>query len=313
MAINNDDTGDLGHALDTLSNEALPELPVRLEALVQEAAQTRTAVEGFLAGIDARLTEVGDLVPRVEATLRGLARLAADETLRLDQDREMGTLLDDPQLALEETLPHLTNGLEQRRNGDARASLQGWEATKAERSQAQQAVVLNTQARFAAGRDRLAASNATTAQGLQALQHTVEVTRAALTEEVERFGALLEAQQAAAARDVDELRKDLEGFEATVVNRVDRMREAVAKDADEMAETTRDRMDELRQLAERAVKQLGAALAELDSKLKQAEDDAEDTRESLVQQFHDLHEHLAPLRHALEQVREAAHTVGIPL
>ncbi|HEX6736799.1 MAG TPA: hypothetical protein VF310_00870 [Vicinamibacteria bacterium] len=312
MAIN-EDTGELGHALDALSNESLPEVPVRLDALVHEAAEARAAVEGFLAGIDARLTEVGDLVPRVEATLRGLARLAADETLRLDHDRELGTLLDHPQLALEETLPHLTNGLDQRRNGEARVSLQGWEAHKGERSQAHQAAVVNTQARFAAGRERLSSSNAITAQGLQALQHTVEVTRAALTDEVERFGALMEAQQVAAARDVDELRRDLEGFEATVVSRVDRMREAVTRDADEMAETTRERMEELRTLAERAVKQLGAALADLDSKLKQAEDDAEETRESLVQQFHDLQEHLAPLRHALENVREAAHTVGIPL
>lgn len=308
----NDPEG-LGQALEALSTEMLPELPVRLEALLQEAAQTRTAVEGFLTALDARLAEAGELVPRVEATLRGLARLSTDETLRLDQDRDLGTLLDDPNLALEDKLTHVTNGLVERRNSEARTSLQGWEATKDERGQAQQAVVVNTQARFASGRDRLTNSSGTAAQGLQALQHMVEVTRSALTDEVERFGAVLEAQQTVAARDVDELRKDLEGFEAAVITRVDRVREAVSRDADDMVETTRDRMDELRQLAERSVKLLGAALVELDSKLKQAADDAEDTREALVEQFHDLQEKLAPLRHALEDVREAAHSVGIPL
>jgi hypothetical protein len=307
------DADELGQTLDALSTELLPEVPLRLDALLQDAAATRAAVEAFLHGIDARLGEAGELVPRLETVLRGLARVSADETLRLDQDRDLPSLLDDPKLALEETLGHVTNGLAQRRHSDARSSLQGWEATKDERGQAQQAAVTNTQARFTSSRDRLTVSSVTTAQGLQALQHMVEVTRSALTDEVERFGAVLEAQQNAAARDVDELRKDLEGFEAAIVSRVDRVREAVSKDADEMVETTRERIEELRTLAERSVKQLGAALAELDSKLKQAEDEAEDTREALVDQFHDLQERLAPLRHALEGVREAAHSVGIPL
>ena len=302
----------LEQALDSL-NRTLPNVPAQLEALVQEASQTRASVEEFLASLDARLTEAGELIPRLESQLRGLARLTADETLRLDQDRDLGAVLNDPSLGFEDKLKQLIGGLAERRASEARGALEGWGASQEERGQQHEAAYTGAQARFDLGHERVAKASATTAEGLQGLQRMVEITRTALTEEVERFGAALEAQQAAAARDVDELRKDLEGFEAAVVTRVERVREAVRADANEMVDTTRDRLEELRAMAERAVKELTKALEELDNKLKAAEDDAEETREALVGEFESLHERLGPLRHALESVREAAHSVGVPL
>jgi DNA repair exonuclease SbcCD ATPase subunit len=306
------DVEGLKEALGVLSG-TLPQVPERLEALAQEASETQAAVEGFLASLDARLAEAAELVPRLGAALSVLSRLSGDETLRLDQDRDLGGVLEDPALALEDRVTHFNAGLAERAASEAHTALQGWDATKEERARMHEAAFTGAQVRFVAGRERVTQSTTETAQGLHVLRNTVEITRGALTEEVERFGATMEAQQTAAARDVDDVRKDLEALEAAVFTRVDRVRQAVRQDAEELVEATRERMEELRELVEKAVKQMTTALQALDARLGDDEDDAEQAREALSAQFEDLHEQLAPLRHALEGVREAAQAVGMVL
>lgn len=305
------DVEGLKDALAGLSG-ALPDLPERLEALLSEAAQARAAVDDFLTSLDARMAEAAELAPRLDSALRGLARVSRDETLRLDQDRELPQVVADPRLSFESTVTLFTAPLAARQNSETRNAVQGWAASKEERSRAHETAFTAVHARFTTGRERVALTSAAAAQGLQSLQGMVEVSRGALTEEVERFGAVLEAQQNAAAQDVEELRKDCEAFEASVISRVDRVREAVQEDADRLLEATRDRLDELHQLLERAVKQITVALENLDDKLKESEDDAERTREALVSQLDQLHDFIGPLRHAIEGVRQAAHAVGIP-
>jgi DNA repair exonuclease SbcCD ATPase subunit len=143
------------------------------------------------------------------------------------------------------------------------------------------------------------------------LQGVVEVSRAVLGQDLERLGAELDALQTTTARDAEEMRRDLEGYDSQFVSRLERVREVVRQDAENLLDEARERMSELRDLLERCTSEVARALRKLEEQTRVAGDDAERARSALVPLFDNLEEKLPPLRHALEQVREAAHLVGI--
>ena len=70
-------------------------------------------------------------------------------------------------------------------------------------------------------------------------------------------------------------------------------------------------MAELSDLLERCIADVAQALRQVEEQTREAGQNAEDARRALVPLFDNLEEKLPQLRHALEQVREAAHLVGI--
>src|SRR5262245_37180698 len=158
------DVEGLKDALASLSG-TLPDVPERLEALLREAAQTRAAVEDFLATLEARMAEAAELAPRLESALRSLVRVSSDETLRLDQDRDLPAVVADPRLTFESTFPLLTAPLAARQNSETRNAVQGWAVTKEERSRVHEAAFTAVQARFTSGRERVGLNSAAAAQG----------------------------------------------------------------------------------------------------------------------------------------------------
>jgi hypothetical protein len=148
-------------------------------------------------------------------------------------------------------------------------------------------------------------------RGAAELQGVVEVSRATLGQDLERLGADLDAQQSTTARDVEEMRRDLEGYDSVFLSRLDRVREVIRQDSENLLEDARERMSELTELLERCITEVIAALNRLEEKTREGERTGESARQALVPLLDNLEDRIPPLKHALEQVREAAHLVGI--
>jgi chromosome segregation ATPase len=146
----------------------------------------------------------------------------------------------------------------------------------------------------------------------QSLQGVVEAARVTVSSDVEKLGTEIDSQHTAQGREVETMRRDLETYEASFVERMDRVRQAVRHDADRLIDRARDRLDDLGSTLKSALDDLRNGLRELDDRVREAKDDGAEGRQSLAPYFEELENKLAPLKQTLENVREAAMTVGIP-
>jgi predicted nucleic acid-binding Zn-ribbon protein len=141
---------------------------------------------------------------------------------------------------------------------------------------------------------------------------SAEAARGALAESVEALGHEIDTQRAAGVRDLEELRKDLAALEATFAQRTERVEAALRHDLTLLAEDARDRTADLGETLEKAAARVTDALHDLDRELEEADQESQGARRDLVPIFQDLEGRIEALKHAIESVREAANTVGIP-
>lgn len=304
------DANDTRDALRML-NDLLPSVAERMAALMAEESAAREAAEEFLHRCEERQGEAGDLLGRVEAVQLELRAQASAEADRLERWEDPSPDLHDPALAFEEKTALLLAPFARAQERHVAVLRDGFNGHR-------EVLLLNRGQRLSAtrfqlerGGDQLLRASDDTGRGAAELQGVVEASRAALGQDLERLGADLESQQSTTARDVEEMRRDLEGYDSVFVSRLDRVREVIRQDAETLLEDTRERMGELQDLLERCISDVTQSLHQLERQTGEASRDAESARLSLVPLFDNLEEKLPHLRHALEQVREAAHHVGI--
>jgi len=272
---------DANETRDTLRmlTELLPSVAERMSALLAEETAAKEAAEDFLQRCEERQGEAADLMNRVEAVQLDLRAQAASEADRLERWEDPTPDLQDPALAFEEKAALLLAPFA--------------------RAQARHVAVL---------RDGF---NGHREERLLSRGQRMSATRFQLEKGGDGLGADIEAQQATTGRDVEELRRDLEGYDSVFVSRLERVREVIRQDAENLLDDTRERMSELQDLLERCIVEVTAALNRLEEATRDGARDGESARSALVPLFDNLEDRLPPLRHALEQVREAAHLVGI--
>jgi hypothetical protein len=304
------ETSGLKEALAALS-ALLPRVPEALAAMSEAQAALSEAAEHFLATVEARQAEAAELFPRLEVSLSGLAREAADGTAQAEQDRDLQDLLSDPGLGFEAQVAQLTVLLGQKqehRVAEASRALGASQASLATIESGRKSLhdgLLD-------GRRLVTAAGEASLVSLQGLQSVVEAARGTIGADVEQLGGEVDGQHTAQAREVEELRRDVESYQAAFVERVDRVREVVRQDTDLMTENVRDRLDDLGATLARALSNLREGLADLDEKLREAAEEGAEGRQSLAPPFEDLENMLPHLRQQIAHVREAAAMVGIP-
>jgi hypothetical protein len=297
-------------ALAELS-ELLPRVPGALAGLMEAQAALLDAAEQFAETVEARQAEAADLFPRLEVALAGSSREAAEGASQIEQHREVASELADPALGFEEKLNPLLLPFLDRQQRVVQAKM---EALGRHHQQVATLDVSRQSLRdgLTDGRRNVGGSVEgafTSAQGLQA---TVEAARGTVGGDVEKLGSEIDTQHTTQAAEVEGLRRDVDTYEAGFVDRIERIREAVRQESDNMADSMRDRLDDLGALLARAMYQLRDSLRELDELSREAAEEGQDGRQSLQPYFETLEEKLAPLKQAIEHVREAANLVGIP-
>jgi ABC-type transporter Mla subunit MlaD len=304
------ETTGFKEALAALS-ELLPRVPEALAALSETQAALSEAAEHFLATVEARQVEAAELFPRLEVSLAGLAREAADGTAQAEQDRDLQDLLGDPGLAFEDQIAHLGLLLGQKqehRLAEMVRALGASQANLAVLDSGRQALHEG----LADGRRLVAGGGDAALAALQGLQSVIEAARGTISADVEQVGTEMDGQHTAQAREMEELRRDVEAYEASFVERIDHVREVVRQDADLMMENLGDRLDDLGSTLARALADLRAGLGDLDERLREAAEEAAEGRQSLAPYFEDLENLLPQLKQQISHVREAAAMVGIP-
>lgn len=297
-------------ALAELS-ELLPRVPGMLAGLMEAQAALVDAAEQFAETVEARQAEAADLFPRLEVALAGNSREAAEGTAQIEKHREVANDLADPALAFEERLsPFLLPFLDRQQ----RLVQTKMEALGRHQQHAATLDVSRQSLRdgLTGGRRHVADSvegSLTTGQGLQG---TVDAARGTVSGDVEKLGYEIDTQHTTQASEVEGLRRDVEAYEAGFVDRIERVREAVRQESDNLGESMRERLDDLGAMLSRAMQQLRDSLRELDELTREAAEEGGDGRESLSPHFEDMEQKLAPLKQAIEHVREAANMVGIP-
>jgi hypothetical protein len=294
-----------------LLTELLPSVAERMSALLAEETAAKEAAEDFLQRCEERQGEAADLMNRVEAVQLDLRAQAASEADRLERWDDPTPDLQDPALAFDEKAALLLAPFARAQASHVAVLRDGFNGHREERLLGRGQRMSATRFQVEKGGDGLVRAWEEAGRGAADLQGVVDASRAALGHDLERLGADIEAQQRTTARDVEELRRDLEGYDSVFVSRLDRVREVVRQDAEHMLEDTRERMSELQDLLEKCVIEVTAALSRLEETTREGGRNAESARAALVPLFDNLEDRLPPLRHALEQVREAAHTVGI--
>lgn len=304
------DASDIRDALRQIS-ALLPSVAERMSALLAEEAAAKAVADDFLQRAEERQTEATDLLARIETVQLELRTQAAAEVERLTGWEDPAPALRDPALAADEAAArHLAPfALAQERHvAVLRDTFNG---NREERLLARGQHVTSMRFGLEKGGDALLGGSEAAGQGALALHELVEGSRAALSHGIERFAGDLQEQQNASARDVEGLRRDLDGYEAGLAARLDRLREGVQQEADRLESDTRDRMADLRAAVDDAVREVSTALGALEAQTRRAGDEGRAHREALVPLFENLEERLPHLRQALEGVREAARHVGI--
>jgi hypothetical protein len=304
------DANETRDALRLLA-DLLPSVAERMSALLAEENAAREAAEDFLQRCEERQGEAADIMNRVEAVQLDLRGQASSEADRLERWEDPTPDLQDPALAFDEKAALLLAPFARAQAHHVATLRDGFNGHREERLLSRGQRMSATRFQLEKGGDGLLRAGDDAGRGTADLQGVVEASRAALGQDLERLGADLDAQQATTARDVEEMRRDLEGYDSVFVSRLDRVREVVRQDAENLLDDTRERMSELQDLLERCIVELTAALRRLEEQTREGEDNAERARQALVPLFDNLEEKLPPLKHALEQVREAAHLVGI--
>jgi hypothetical protein len=294
-----------------LLTDLLPSVAERMAALLAEESGARQAAEDFLHRCEERQAEAADLLGRVEAAQLDLRAQASAEADRLERWEDPTPDLRDPELAFEEKTALLLAPFARAQERHVAVLRDGFNGHREARLLGRGQRLSATRLQMEKGGEQLLRGSDDTGRSAVALQGVVDASRAALGHDLERVGAELEAQQNTTARDVEEMRRDLEGYDSGFVSRLDRVREVMRQEAETMLDDTRERMGELQDLLERCVKDVSDSLRELEKQESEATRTAENARLALVPLFDNLEERLPHLRHAIEQVREAAHTVGI--
>lgn len=304
------DTNDIRDALRLLG-DLLPSVAERMAALMAEEAAAKAAADDFLQRAEERQTEAADLLARIETVQMELRTQASAEVERLAGWEGPAPVLHDPTLAFDEQAAlHLAPfaRAQARHVAVLRDTFNG---NREERLLTRGQHVTTMRFGLEKGGEELLAGSETAGRGALALHELVETSRGALGQEIERFAGDLQAQQNASARDVEGMRRDLDGHEAAFGARLERLREGVQQETDRLAAETGERMADLRAAIDEAVREVNAALAALETQTRRAGDEGRAHREALVPLFDNLEERLPHLRQALEGVREAARHVGI--
>jgi hypothetical protein len=302
--------GGFKDALGGLS-ALLPRVPEALAALSEAQAALSEAAEAFLATLEARQIEAAELFPRLEVSLAGVSREAVEAAAQVEQDRDLSADLADPALSFEEGLLHVVQGFLEKQQ------LVVQEKTRALGALSVNAAGLETARQslgdgLVDGRRVVTSSVEASLAATQGLQGVVEAARVTISTDVERLGTELDGQHTAQAREMESLRREVEGAEAAYLERIDRVREVVRQDTDRTGENLRDRLDDLGATLARALVNLRDELRELDERLRDAAEEGGDGRQALAPHFEELENMLPPLKQTIQQVREAAAMVGIP-
>jgi hypothetical protein len=304
------DPNETGDALRLLS-DLLPSVAERMSALLAEETAAKQAAEDFLERCEERQGEAADLMGRVEAVQLDLRAQASAEADRLERWEDPTPDLNDPALAFEEKAALQLAPFARAQARHVTVLRDGFNGQREGRLMSRGQRLSATRLQLEKGGEGLLRAWDVAGRGAAELQGVVEVSRAVLGQDLERLGAELDALQTTTARDAEEMRRDLEGYDSQFVSRLERVREVVRQDAETLLDEARERMSELRDLLESCTSEVARALRKLEEQTREAGDDAERARSALVPLFDNLEEKLPPLRHALEQVREAAHLVGI--
>jgi hypothetical protein len=294
-----------------LLTELLPSVAERMSALLAEEAAAKEAAEDFLQRCEERQGEAADLMNRVEAVQLDLRAQAASEADRLERWEDPTPDLQDPALAFEEKTALLLAPFARAQARHVALLRDGFNGHREEKLMSRGQRMSATRFQLEKGGDGLVRAWEDSGREAADLQGVVEASRGALSHDLERLGADIDAQQATTARDVEEMRRDLEGYDSAFVSRLDRVREVVRQDAENLLDDTRERMSELQDLLERCIVEVTAAFKRLEEMTREGAHNAESARQALVPLLENLEDRLPPLKHALEQVREAAHLVGI--
>ena len=304
------DANDIRDALRHLT-DLLPSVAERMAALMAEEAAARAAADEFLQRAEERQTEASDLLARIEAVQLELRAQAAAEVERLTSWQDPSPVLQDPALALDEKAALHLEPFARAQARHVAVLRDTFNGNREERLLTRGQHVTTMRFGLEKGGDELLSGSEAAGQGALSLQELVETSRGALGHEIERFTGDLRAQQNATARDVEGIRRDLDGYEAAFGARLDRLREGVQQETDRVASDTGERVADLRTAIDDAVREVTAALGALEQQTRRAGDEGRAHRESLVPLFENLDERLPHLRQALEGVREAARHVGI--
>jgi len=304
------DVNETRDALRQLT-DLLPSVAERMSALLAEETAAKEAAEEFLHRCEERQGEAADLMGRVEAVQLDLRAQASAEADRLERWEDPSPDLHDPALAFDEKAALFLAPFARAQQRHVAALRDGFNGQREERLLSRGQRMSATRAGLERGGDGLLRAWDNAGRGAADLQGIVETSRSALSQDLERLGADLESQQTTTARDVEEMRRDLEGYDSVFVSRLDRVREVIRQDAETLMDDARERMSDLQELLERFTSDVAQALRQLEEQTQEAGRNGESARESLVPLLDSLEEKLPHLKHALDQVREAAHTVGI--
>jgi uncharacterized phage infection (PIP) family protein YhgE len=288
----------------------LPRVPEALHALLEAQSALSEAAEQFLQTLDARQAEAAELFPRLEVSLSGVAREAAEGTAQVDRDGQVSETLADPGLSFEEHTVLFPHSFIEKQHHVVQQKTAALEAAQ----QRAQGLDFTRQALH----DGLVAGKQTVSTSVEAslgagagLQGMVETARATVGSDVQNLGVEIDQTHTAHGREVEGLRRDVDGHQANFSDRLDQLRNALRTDTDRMLENARDRIEDLSSTLSRAMSDLKDGLHELDDQLKEASEEAAEGRQSLAPPFEEMENLLRPLKQAIENVREAAANVGI--
>jgi hypothetical protein len=304
------DANDIRDALRQLT-DLMPSVAERMSSLLAEEAAAKAAADEFLQRAEERQAEASDLLARLETVQLELRTQAAAEVERLTGWEDPSPVLHDPALAFDEKAALHRAPFSRAQAGHAAVLRDTFNGNREERLLTRGQHVTAMRFGLEKGGDELLAGSEAAGQGARALHELVEGSRGALGHEIERFAGDLQAQQNATARDVEGMRRDLDGYEAALGARLDRLREGVQQETDRLSTDAGERMADLRTAIDDAVREVGEALRALEEQTRRAGDEGRAHREAIVPLFTNLEERLPHLRQALEGVREAAHHVGI--
>jgi ABC-type transporter Mla subunit MlaD len=304
------DVGGFKEALSGLS-ALLPRLPEALAALADAQAALTESAEHFLATVEAQQVEAAELFPRLEVALAGIGREAADGLAQAEQDRDVEEILGDPGLGFDDKVLQFSVLVAQKQEERLRQMAHALDTSR-ETVAGIESARQSLRDGMTDGKTVVATSADASLAAAQALQSVVEAARGTVGTDVEQLGTEMDSQHTNQGRELENLRRDVDGHEAGFVERIDRAREVVRQDTDRLVDNLKDRLDDLTSTLGRSLNNLRDSLRELDENVREAAEDGGHGRESLSPYFEELEHMLPALKQVLDQVREAAAMVGIP-
>jgi predicted nucleic acid-binding Zn-ribbon protein len=304
------DADALKDSLGTLQ-DSLPVVPDKLKALLQEEATLRSATEELLRSLEEKQGEANELFMRLEVALAGIRRQATEQAVRLQQYPDFEAVLDQDKLDFEEKLLLFLALFMKKQQTVIETKKESMHKLIGFGSSKQDALAALGES-LARGGSQVGHASDQALRGSEGLRNMVEASRNAISDEIEKVGAEIEAHRAASSRDVEQTKRDVEGFDAFFVDRLDLLGNMVRRDSDRMMSETQNRMADLRYQVSGAVEGVQKALEQLDRSLREDIEESAEARNNLGPLFENIEKTLGPLKEAIESVREAAHTVGIP-